>query len=393
MTRKYRTIGQKLAILKKLDQALEEGRSACSFAWAHDICPKVLRDWKKQELQLAVMPKKKKTLHRGRESTIKHLEEELLAWFNTQRALGGVLSYRILQARTCRLHCEFREIDHEQQYGRIRCLCHANGIVIRRTTTTSKKKPEEVEQEARQWLDNVRPMITAPGVNRRYVLNMDQTPVFFNLAPHVTLDTRGKKKIVSRIAGGNGDRVTATLCVSAAGDKLKPMLIFRGAPAGYIVKREFPVYQNRERMVLACQEHAWQDNINMLCWVDEVLRPHLQERAEGAPVHLFLDSFSAHKSKSTITALTNLGVNVIQIPVRCTGLVQPVDVGVGKPFKDRVRGLWWDWIIDQDPDLPIFTNAGRAKVADWIVSTWENMPEEIICNAWKKTDFAYIEDN
>ena len=39
----------------------------------------------------------------------------------------------------------------------------------------------------------------------------------------------------------------------------------------------------------------------------------------------------------TVTAeIETLGIEVDHIPGGCTGLAQPIDVGIGKPFKNRV---------------------------------------------------------
>jgi hypothetical protein len=50
--------------------------------------------------------------------------------------------------------------------------------------------------------------------------------------------------------------------------------------------------------------------------------------------------------KSTLNAIEDLGVKVEHIPGGCTSLCQPVDVGVNKPFKFRMRKLWEEWMID-----------------------------------------------
>ena len=43
-----------------------------------------------------------------------------------------------------------------------------------------------------------------------------------------------------------------------------------------------------------------------------------------------------------------LGVKVQHIPGGCTGLFQPVDVGVSKPLKDKLRDLWESWMIEEE---------------------------------------------
>ena len=52
-------------------------------------------------------------------------------------------------------------------------------------------------------------------------------------------------------------RVTVAVTVTANGEMLKPMLIFKGKPGGQTQQREFPSYFNES--LYACQDQAWMD--------------------------------------------------------------------------------------------------------------------------------------
>jgi hypothetical protein len=41
----------------------------------------------------------------------------------------------------------------------------------------SQHLSKEVANEARAWMDHIRPMVSVPYCNLWYVINMDQTPV------------------------------------------------------------------------------------------------------------------------------------------------------------------------------------------------------------------------
>ena len=86
-------------------------------------------------------------------------------------------------------------------------------------------------------------------------------------------------------------RVTAAVAVSAAGDLLPPMLIFKGKPGGRI-EREFGTYNNHGRY--AVQEKAWMDESTMMSWVERVLRPYVETAPEGIQPILLLDSYRCH---------------------------------------------------------------------------------------------------
>lgn len=133
------------------------------------------------------------------------------------------------------------------------------------------------------------------------------------------------------------------MTVTASGEVLTPLLVFKGKPGGRIEKREFPTYPRE--ILYACQDNAWMDEKVMLMWVQKVLKPYIATAPEDIVPILFLDSYRCHMMASVVQEIQELGVEVEHIPGGCTGLCQPVDVGVNKPFKNRIREKWESWMI------------------------------------------------
>ncbi len=48
---------------------------------------------------------------------------------------------------------------------------------------------------------------------------------------------------------------------------------------------------------------------------------------------------------SVVQMIQELGIEVRNIPGRCTPLCQPVDICFNEPFKDRMRKQWLLWMI------------------------------------------------
>jgi capsid protein len=69
-----------------------------------------------------------------------------------------------------------------------------------------------------------------------------------------------------------------------------------------------------------------------------------------------------------------------------------LDVGIGKPFKDRLKQQWSEWMrsLDVDSRIPM---ANRNMVVQWLFDSWETITPEITKNAWKKSDLSYFQDN
>ncbi len=141
-----------------------------------------------------------------------------------------------------------------------------------------------------------------------------------------------------RKSTNNTKHGTFAMTVTASGKLLKPLLVSKGARNGRIVQREFPTFT--DDMLSSCQPNAWMDEEFMLLWVGQVLGPFVTTAPNGVIPFLFLDSYRCHMMASVVTRIQDLGVEVENLPWGCTGLCQPVYVGVNKPFKNLIQNQW-----------------------------------------------------
>ena len=101
---------------------------------------------------------------------------------------------------------------------------------------------------------------------------------------------------------------------------------------------------------------------------------------------LFLDAFKVHQCAGVKDKFADIGVNLRIIPGGCTWLVQPIDVGVGKPFKDLCRKFWWEWMMTEKET----GQATREQQCGWIKRAWEELPPTAAYNSWRKTSFSFF---
>ena len=118
-------------------------------------------------------------------------------------------------------------------------------------THTSQRPPAEVEGEAADFMRFMRGIVSGGNRDRRFIINMDQTPVFFSMSSKRTLELIGKKTIHIRTSTNDTKRVTVAVTITADGTLLPSFLIFKGKPDGRIAKKEFPsdVYPDGPRHV------------------------------------------------------------------------------------------------------------------------------------------------
>ena len=69
--------------------------------------------------------------------------------------------------------------------------------------------------------------------------------------------------------------------------------------------------------------------------------------------------------------------------------MQPIDVGIGKPFKHRIQYWLEEWLADHDTGR-VKPQAVRKMIAEWVVASWERTKEETVHNSWKHAPFSYF---
>jgi len=235
----------------------------------------------------------------------------------------------------------------------------------------------------------MRRIVVGPHRDMRYIINMDQTPVYFAMNAKRTIDVVGVKTVHMRTSTHDTKRATVAVSITGAGSVLPSMVIFKGKPDGRIARNEFSDYPRNHQY--RCQDNAWMDEEVMVAWVNDVLKPYVANAPDHVIPLLILDSYRCHMMASVVTRIQDLGVEVRHIPGGCTPLCQPVDVGFNKPFKDRVRRQWLSWMIREGVVHGTTSPPSRRDVAGWIDRAIAEMKgeEQIIKNAWTKTGYQW----
>ncbi len=74
-----------------------------------------------------------------------------------------------------------------------------------------------------------------------------------------------------------------------------------------------------------------------------------------------------------ISKIAELGIEVIHIPGGCMALCQLLNIGVNKPFKQRICHLWEEWMMEMLNQDGVIREATRKEVAEWMASVYWNM--------------------
>ena len=124
----------------------------------------------------------------------------------------------------------------------------------------------------------------------------------------------------------------------------------------------------------------------MLQWISKCWAPI----ANQFPVtYLLLDACQTHLTKKGSEALVALNMEWDLIPAGYTSKLQPMDVGINKPFKNYIRRAFDKWLVaTQGLQKP-----KRKDVSSWIWEAWDNVSEEILFNLFKGSGYYNADKN
>ena len=98
-----------------------------------------------------------------------------------------------------------------------------NKIVVQQVTHECQRPPEALHREAIDIIYLAKAKATAINCCERFVINKDQTPIFFNMLPGKTLSQLGARTVNGHSSLSATLRVTVAVTVTASGDFLCPL--------------------------------------------------------------------------------------------------------------------------------------------------------------------------
>ncbi|EGZ19215.1 hypothetical protein PHYSODRAFT_492561 [Phytophthora sojae] len=115
----------------------------------------------------------------------------------------------------------------------------------------------------------------------------------------------------------------------------------------------------------------------MLDWIENAWKPIVTE-----PSLLILDSLKVHKMAEVLDALACTGTAVQFVPGGCTGVAQPLDVGVMAPLKQPIRKCY----SNRPAVRPRKITPGERRYGMYCraISGWERITEDTVRNAFHK---------
>eukprot|EP00474_Spongospora_subterranea_P010808 CRZ11266.1 hypothetical protein [Spongospora subterranea] len=149
------------------------------------------------------------------------------------------------------------------------------------------------------------------GMPNSNVINMDQTNMPFDNPYKTTYPRRGSRTVIRKTIGSSV-RCSVALSVTFDGQKLPPMIVFKGVSSGRIAKefRDPKFGYPQDGMVYAVQSSAWFDEATILQYIDCIVKPWIRNHG-GSLSYLQLDHFKCHLMGSVRDAASAIGSQTI----------------------------------------------------------------------------------
>jgi hypothetical protein len=191
----------KLGLLTAVERLQhEEGltlrRAAARLFVAHSLIVKWKKQWGAGDdpfVALLRSTKNKKAAHAGPLGQLKAIEEHLLLHIFELREQGVMVSTFEVVVKASQLCPTFGAKHFVAQCSTVKHFVCTHSRVYKMGTHLSQRMPEEVEEEVKDYMRLICPFLIGRHCDLRFVINMDQTPVYFAMNAKPTLEVIGKK--------------------------------------------------------------------------------------------------------------------------------------------------------------------------------------------------------
>lgn len=231
------SIEEKLSILEEA-----KGKSLHSIAKKYGIDRKSIRDWSNQEEQLKeqLNYKKYRITGGGAKSQLsKENELDIVNWIIQTRKIELPVTSTLVMKYILKIAPELKDKTNKALICLTYRLLQKYNFVLRRVSHIGQRLPLDYENKITVFLKDTiskRKELNIEEKNLHLLLNTDEIPVFFDAPFDSTIDQKGKKDIKIQTAGYEKERISVILACNAIGEKIPPLVIFKGVPGKRIEK-------------------------------------------------------------------------------------------------------------------------------------------------------------
>ena len=273
----------------------------------------------------------------------------------------------------------------------------------RRATKAAQKLPTNHEEILTHAFLREAYVVRDHAVPADLRVNTDQTQMVYQQGTQRTWNESGAKQ-VSTIGQEEKRAFTLVPSISASGVVLPMQAIFMGKTSQSCPSRNAPSYAEAQklgfRMLPSKTSTYWSTQETMRDLVDTIIAPYFEKTkvALNLPPEQCsvwkIDCWSVHKSAEFLGWMKENHANIIVIfvPGGCTGIWQPLDVGVQRVMKLSIKRSAHCDIVDEvsaqlasgtkDLRLDVTLGTLRDRAVGWVVNAIREISNKVlVCKA------------
>lgn len=222
---------------------------------------------------------------------------------------------------------------------------------FRRMTTAAQKLPADHELQTLRATQRIAYLVEQYYIPPDLIINFDQTGLHLQpTAGTSTFEVKGSKLVP--VEGADDKRaITAVIGSTMSGLLLPLQLIFQGATDRVHPSTAVSTILEHAGHHITHSDNHWSNLETMKEYINEVVQPFVSWIIESmelpADQHaiLLIDAWSVHRSDAFQNWMRDEfpHLHIVFIPGGTTGIFQPADVALNRPFKHFVRTAYVAW--------------------------------------------------
>jgi hypothetical protein len=170
----------------------------------------------------------------------KKLDEYLVDLIKQRRSKGLIVNTNILRKLALQAPFTIRSISFQCSNGFISKFLKRNNLVRRRKTHAIQKWIDSTVEDISTYFNSLYKMSEDNNEIKPTFINIDESPIFFDMAPDSTFHPKGEKEIAVLSHSESKVRMSLLMAIASDGSMLNPMMLFVYKYSGKGT-RDFPI--------------------------------------------------------------------------------------------------------------------------------------------------------
>ncbi|KAJ7050612.1 hypothetical protein C8F01DRAFT_1344185 [Mycena amicta] len=276
----------------------------------------------------------------------------------------------------------------------------------RHSTKAAQKLPTDWEDQCERAALRRAHIIQTEDIPAELIINSDQTGVVYNPGGRLTWAPRGSRQ-VSLIGAEEKRAFTALLGITASGTVLPVQAVYEGLTKQSCPRKDVPKYEECieegfQFVPSQKKRNHWSNQLTMRSYVCDILQPYIRTQIEKLALSAsqkalwIIDVWSVHRSEEFRDYVRDNHSNIIIdfVPGGTTGVGQPLDVGINRPFKQSMKTSYHAGLVDgllgqMDRNEPLHfdTHVGplRDSSVEWMWTAYKFIQKpELVKSAFSR---------